>query len=205
MSLNAVLARVATARPRVAANLERPHADERLLAEVVTDLVDADVPRAIAAAFGLSDGVERVVLWGADVLSGTEDLALAAALRRLDPDASRAVLLEAEPDLVVVTDSEVALVDATIGRPGHAAARRARGEPMPAGHAEAVRTTLRDYGALVTTGQVERHFGVARLAATALLIGDELDRTPYGIALAARPATCCSPRAMPSAPGPTLR
>jgi hypothetical protein len=191
--LEAVLDRVATARPRVAADIARPHADEMLLAQVVTDLVDAGLAALLGTALGLSAAVERVVLWGADAMTATEDLALAATLRRLDPAASRATVLEAEPDLVVVTDSDVALVDATVGRPGHAAARLARGEPVPARHTEAVRATLRGHGALVTAGQVERHFAVARLAAVALLLGDEVDRTPYGLALVARPADLLQP------------
>jgi hypothetical protein len=193
MPLDAVVARVTTARPRVAAHLARPHADEMLLAQVVTDLVDIGLAALLGTAFGLSSAVERVVLWGADVMTGTEDLALASALRRLDPEASRAAVLDAEPDLVVVTDSDVALVDATVGRPGHAAARLARGEPVPARHTEAVQASLRGHGALVTTGQVERHFAVARLAAVALLLANEVDRTPYGLALAARPVDLLQP------------
>lgn len=193
MALDDVLNRLAAARPKVAADLSRPHADERLLAEVVTDLVGTGIAPVLGTSLGLSAAVERVVLWGADVLTGAEDISVAAALRRLDPQAGRSVALEAEPDLVVVTDSDVALVDATVGRPGHAAARLARGEPVPAQHADAVRSVLRTHGALVTSGQVERHFAVARLAAVALLLADELGRTPYGIALAARPVDLLQP------------
>jgi hypothetical protein len=185
--------RIATARPRVAADLDRPHADEALLLDVTCDLVAAGLTPLVGTAFGLSPAVERVVLWGQDLVTGAEDLPLAAALRRLDPSAGRAAALEAEPDLVIVTDVEAAVVDATVGRPGHAASRTARGEPIAPGRLDAVRETLRDYGALVTGGQVQRHFAVARLAALALVLGDEAGRTPYAFALGTTAADLLRP------------
>jgi hypothetical protein len=188
MARDDVRSRLATARPRVAADLDRPLADEALLFDVTCDLVDAGLAPMVGTAFGLSPAVERVVLWGQDVLIGAEDLPLAAALRRLDPAAGRAAALEAEPDLVVVTGAEVAVVDSTVGRPGHAASRAARGEPIAPGRLDAVRETLRRYGATVTSGQVQRHFAVARLAAVALVLGEEAGRTPYAFALGTTPA-----------------
>jgi hypothetical protein len=193
MARDDVRNRLATARPRVAADLDRPLADEALLLDVVCDLVDSGLPSLVGAAFGLSPAVERVVLWGQDLLTGAEDLPLAAALRRLDPTAGRAAAVEAEPDLVVVTHSAVAVVDATVGRPGHAASRAARGEPIAPGRLDAVRETLRRFGALVTSGQAERHFAVARLAAVALVLGDEAGRTPYAFALGTTPADLLRP------------
>jgi hypothetical protein len=167
-----VVHRVAAARPRVAAEMDRPHSDERLLAEVVVALPLPDLARA----FGLPDDVERALLWGADVGTGAEDLGLAAALHAVLPGAGRAALLDAEPDLVVVTGSVVAAVDATVGRPGHAVARARRGEPVPG---------LDGVAATLGVDLDPRHAAPARLAAVALALGRALGREPCGIALGA--------------------
>src|SRR5258708_31663724 len=109
-----VLARLATARPRIAGEIARPHAEEALLAGVVTDLRDAAALPALAVAVGADGTYERCLLWGADPATGAEDLTLATALREVAPGAGRAVMLEAEPDLVVVTSSSVGAVDASV-------------------------------------------------------------------------------------------
>lgn len=172
MALDDVVRRVATARPRVAAELSRPHADETLLAAVVTALAPAE----LATALALPGEVERVLLWGGDLATGAEDLALAAALRDVLPRAGRAALLEAEPDLVVVTSAVVAAVDATVGRPGHAVARARRGEPVPG--LDAIAATL-------GMDLDPAYAAPARLAAVALKLGESLGREAHGIALGA--------------------
>lgn len=177
-----LLARLATARPRVASELARPHAEEALLAGVVADLLSA-LP-ALASALGGEGTYERCLLWGADVATGTEDMALAAALHAVAPDAGRAVRLDAEPDLVVVTTETVVAVDAAVGRPGHAAARARRGEPVPAPLLSGVRDTLARYG--IVLDDVATAYAPARLAAVTLALGDTLGREAVTVALAGR-------------------
>lgn len=172
MGLDDVVRRVATARPRVAAELARPHADEALLAAVVTTATPAE----LGTAFALPGRVERLLLWGADLPTGTEDLALAGALRAVLPKAGRAAILEAEPDLVIVTSTAVVAVDATVGRPGHAVARARRGEPVPG---------LDGIAATLGIDLDPAYAAPARLAAVALALGRALDREPHGVALGA--------------------
>ena len=181
-----VLARLASARPRVAAELERPHAEEALLAGVVLDLRAADALDALAPALAAEGTYERCLLWGADPSTGVEDLALAAALHAVAPGAGRAALLEAEPDLVVVTDASVVAVDATVARPGHAAARARRGEPVPPRLLAGVREALAAHGVALTDDDVRAAYAPARLAAVALALGAALGRTPVTVALAGR-------------------
>src|SRR3712207_2896853 len=80
-----VLARIAAARPRVAAELERPHAEEALLSGVVLDLAREGALDALAPAVGARGTFERCLLWGTDPATGTEDLGLAAALHAVAP------------------------------------------------------------------------------------------------------------------------
>jgi hypothetical protein len=182
----AVLDRIAAARPRVAAELERPHAEEALLAGVVLDLAASSALPALARAVGAIGAYERCLLWGADPVTGAEDLRLAGALHAVAPGAGRALLLEAEPDLVVVSNGSVVVVDATVGRPGHAAARAARGEAVPARLLDGVRTALASYGVVLDPDEVLAAYAPARLAAVALALGDALDRTAITVALAGR-------------------
>ena len=181
-----VLSRVASARPRVAAELERPHAEEALLAGVVLDLIESGALSLLATAVGADGTYERSVLWGADPLTSAEDLALAAALHAIAPGAGRAATLDGEPDLVVVTTSAVVVVDATVGRPGHAAARARRGEPVPPRLVVGVRDELARHGVELALDDVTRAFAPARLAAVALHLGEALGREPVTVALAGR-------------------
>jgi hypothetical protein len=181
-----VLARIAAARPRVAAELERPHAEEALLAGVVLDLVGSNALPALALAVGAAGTYERTLLWGADPATGIEDLALAAALHAVAPGAGRAVLLAAEPDLVVVSSAHVVCVDASVGRPGHAAARARRGEPVPGPLLDGVRVALARFGVLLSPDEAAAAYAPARLAAVALTLGAALDRHPMTVALAGR-------------------
>jgi hypothetical protein len=182
----AVLARLAAARPRVAAELDRPHAEEALLAGVVLDLATAHALPALAAAVGSEGTYERMLLWGADPGTGIEDITLAAALHTVAPGAGRAALLEAEPDLVVVSASTVVAVDATVGRPGHAAARARRGEPVPQRLLDGVREALERHGVTLAPEDVAAAYAPARLAAVAYALGEALDRRPITVALAGR-------------------
>lgn len=186
MDRAAVLERLAAARPRVAAELDRPHAEEALLAGVVLDLAAASALPALARAVGALGGYERTLLWGADPVTGAEDLALAAALHAVAPGAGRAALLEAEPDLVVVSYESVVVVDATVARPGHAAARAARGEPVPPRLLDGVRAALASYGVVLDPDETRAAYAPARLAAVALALGDALDRPATTVALAGR-------------------
>lgn len=181
-----VLARLAAARPRVAAELDRPHAEEALLAGVVLDLRDAEALDALVPALGAEGTYERCLLWGADPVTGAEDLALAAALHAVAPGAGRAAVLDAEPDLVVVTDEAVVAVDATVGRPGHAAARAQRGEPVPPRLADGVRAALDACGVVLTADDVTRAYAPARLAAVTLTLARALGLRAVTVALAGR-------------------
>jgi hypothetical protein len=186
MSPADVLERLAVARPRVAAELERPHAEEALLAGVVLDLLEAGALHTLAAATGAEGTYERCLLWGADPETGAEDLALAAALHAVSRGAGRAVLLEAEPDLVVVTSEAVVSLDATVGRPGHAAARARRGEPVAPRLVSGVRDALARHGVVLDEAEVLRAYAPARLAAVTLHLGNALARHAVTIALAGR-------------------
>lgn len=178
------LERIAAARPRVAAELERPHAEEALLAGVVLDLAGA--LDALAVAVGAEGTFETALLWGADPVTGIEDLRLASALREVAPGAGRAALLEAEPDLVVVTDEAVVAVDATVGRPGHAAARASRGEDVPPRLLDGVRDALERHGITLDPERLRRAYAPARLAAVTLTLADALERRAVTVALAGR-------------------
>jgi hypothetical protein len=181
-----VLARIAATRPRVAAELERPHAEEALLAGVVLDLAGAGALDALAAAVGADGGDVRCLLWGADPATGVEDLALAAALHEVAPGAGRAAMLDAEPDLVVVTSECVAAIDAAVGRPGHAAARARRGEPVAPQLLDGVTAALERHGLRLAHEEVASAYAPARLAAVALTLGAALGRRPMTVALAGR-------------------
>ncbi len=182
----AVLARLAAARPRVAAELDRPHAEEALLAGVVLDLAAARALPALALAVGAEGTYERTVLWGADAETGAEYLPLAGALHAVAPGTGRAALLEAEPDLVVVTARSVVAVDATVGRPGHAAARARRGEPVPPRLLAGLGEALERHGIRLGPSEVAAAYAPARLAAVALELGEALDRRAVTVALAGR-------------------
>lgn len=190
-----LLARLETARPRVAAELERPHAEEALLAGVVTDLVKAGALDVLALAVQAEGTYERCVLWGADPETGTEDLALATALRSVAPGAGRAATLEAEPDLLVVTSEAVVAVDATVGRPGHAAARARRGEPVPPRLLHGVQRELERHGVRLAPEDVLRSYAAARLAAVTLSLGHALARRAVTVALAGRAVDLLRPEA----------
>lgn len=173
MDLEQIRTRLVTARPQVAAELSRPHAEEALLAGVVTDL--AGRLDLLGEALGVPGEVERALLWGADATTGAEDLRLAAAVRAAGTGT------DAEPDLVLLSSTAVAVVDAAIDRPGHAAARAARGEPVPDVRlAEA----LARHGVVVDG--LRESFAPARLAAVALGLAAETDRQPFALALAGR-------------------
>ena len=180
------LERIAAARPRVAAELERPHAEETLLAGVVLDLADAGALDALAVAVGAAGTFETALLWGADPRTGVEDLRLAAALHDVAPGAGRAALLDAEPDLVVLTDENVVAVDATVGRPGHAAARATRGEPVPPRLLDGVRLALGRHGIHLDPERLRQAYAPARLAAVTLTLADALERRAVTVALAGR-------------------
>jgi hypothetical protein len=181
-----VIARLATARPHVASELQRPHAEEALLAGVVLDLLSADALAALSVAFGAGGDFERALLWGADAATGAEDLALASALRVVAPGAGRAAMLAAEPDLVVVTSSDVVAVDVSVGRPGHAAARARRGEPVPERLLLGVRDVLDSHGLALSDDEVRAAYAPARLAAVTLTLAAALDRAAITVALAGR-------------------
>jgi hypothetical protein len=180
------LERIAAARPRVAAELERPHAEEALLAGVVLDLAAGGALDALGPAVGAEGSFEAALLWGADPLTGVEDLRLAAALREVAPGAGRAVLLDAEPDLVVVSAETVVAVDATVGRPGHAAARAARGEDVPPRLLAGVSDALERHGIALPPDLLRRAYAPARLAAVTLTLADALERRAVTVALARR-------------------
>lgn len=184
--MDPVLERIAAVRPRVAAELERPHAEEALLAGVVLDLVAAGAVDALTAAFGAAGTYESALLWGADPATGVEDLRLASALHAVAPGAGRAALLEAEPDVVVVTSEVVVAVDATVGRPGHAAARAARGEAVPPRLLEGVRVALASHGIHLDAERLRTAYAPARLAAVTLALADSLRRRAVTVALAGR-------------------
>lgn len=192
-ALAAVLDRLATARPRVAAEAGKPHAEERLLAEVVADLAGEQALARLSGALDVPGDFERSVLWGADPLTGLDDMALAGALRDALPGLGRAALLDAEPDLVVVTDAAVCVVDATIGRPGHAAARARRGEPVPPPVVDAVAAALSDHGIGLSREDTTRHLAAARLTAVALGLAARLDREAIAVALGAPTADLLHP------------
>lgn len=180
------LERIAAARPRVAAELERPHAEEALLAGVVLDLAAAGALDALAGAVGAAGAFEAALLWGADPVTGVEDLRLAAALHEVAPGAGRAVLLEAEPDLVVLSEETVVAVDATLGRPGHAAARARRGEDVPQRLLAGVGDALRRHGIALDDERLRRAYAPARLAAVALSLAEATQRRAVTVALAGR-------------------
>ncbi len=184
--MEAILARLAAARPRVASELARPHAEEALLAGVVGDLLASGALDALGPAIGAGGTYERCVLWGADPASGIDDLTLAAALHAVSGGGGRAATLDAEPDLVVVTSETVVAVDATIGRPGHAAARARRGEPVAEALLDGVRTVLLQHGVGLGPDEVAVAYAPARLAAVALELGAALDRPAVTVALAGR-------------------
>jgi hypothetical protein len=179
-----VLARIAAVRPRVAAELERPHAEEALLAGVVLDLADA--LDALVPALGVDGTFEQALLWGHDPVTGAEDLGLAKALNAVAPGAGRAVLLETEPDLVVVTSTTVVAVDASVGRPGHAAQRARRGEAVPERLLDGVRIALARHDVRLDADALVASYAPARLAAVALTLGATLRRDAVTIALAGR-------------------
>jgi hypothetical protein len=191
--------RLLSARPRIAAEIVRPHAEEALVAGVVGDLLEADALTLLGEALGAHGHVERVVLWGADIQRDTEDMSLAGSLREVFPDAGRASVLEAEPDLVVITEREVVAVDATVGRPGHAAARALRGEPVPQARLDDVRRALEAHGFTMAESAVPRHYAAARLAAITLSLAQRVGRAPVGIALAGPNADLLHPSRDPLA------
>jgi hypothetical protein len=193
VGLDDVHARLRRVRPHVAAELDRPHAEEHLLASVVLDLVEADSVDALADALGLQGTVQSLLLWGADPVTGTEDLTLASAVRRLAPRSRGAALADVEPDLVVVTDACVAAVDASVGRPGHLAARAARGEPVPGERITAVSDALVEAGFTASRDQVTSSFAAASLGALSLLLGSSLSRRSHAIALGAPSADLLNP------------
>ena len=185
MPVEPLLARLAASRPRVAAEAARPHAEERLLLEVLAGLADTGGLGALGSALQLLGAVEDVVLWGGNVESGAEDLPLAAALREVAPGAGRAVVLEGEPDLVVVTSECVAVVDATVGRPGHAAARAGRGEPVGPAVLDGTAAVLARHGVALSGPDLARHIAAARAAAVALTLAEVAERAAVVIALGA--------------------
>lgn len=180
------LERITAARPRVAAELGRPHAEEALLAGVVLDLAAHDALDALAVAVGAEGAFETALLWGSDPRTGVEDLRLAAALHDVAPGAGRAAVLEAEPDLVVVTAETVVSVDATVGRPGHAAARASRGEDVPPRLLHGVRDALERHGIALDPDALRRAYAPARLAAVTLALATALGRRAVTVALAGR-------------------
>ncbi len=199
MEYDDLAARLATSRPRVAEELARPHAEESLLAHVVEDLAEVGAERSLAVALGLTGAVEQVLLWGGDYNSGAEDLGLAGALRSVAPGAGRAALLEAEPDLVVRTELEIALVDATVSRPGHAAARAERGEEIPGARLAEISALLSEHGFDMGPDDVAEHYAAARLASVAVVLGQQLGLRPVAVALGAGAGDLLKPERDPLA------
>ncbi len=173
-----MLSRLRESRPRVAGELARPHAEEALLAGLVTDLGDHGRNDLWTAALGVKGDVESVLLWGADPATGVEHPALADALSAVASGAGRAVVLEAEPDLVVVTSEDVALVDVAIARPGHAAARARRGEPVPTARLTDLSRALAQHGVALEPESLIADYATARLTAVGLQLGQRLSRRP---------------------------
>lgn len=129
--MDSLLDRLTAVRPQLLDALARPHAEEALLADVVAAAeVAADGIGGLGHALGVGRAVERVTLWGVDIATGAEDDALAAAIAEVSPGAGTAVRREAEPDLIVTTAAAIAVVSVAVDRPGHAAARALRGEPI---------------------------------------------------------------------------
>ena len=173
--MDSLLSDLLAARPRVVAELARPHSEEALLRDVVAA---GGIP-ALGEALGHGN-VERTVLWGHDLATLAPDPDVDAALAQVHPGAGRAVRLEAEPDLVVVTDRRVTCFDVSFGRPGHAAARAARGEPVPAARLQELAGAL---GGRLDERAVAASYAVARAAAVALALGCRLDRPPALLAV----------------------
>jgi hypothetical protein len=194
VGLDDVFARVQRVRPHVAAELARPHAEEALLAGVVVDLADAGALDALAASLALEGVVQTVLLWGADPVTGAEDLTLASTVRRVAPGVRGAALGDVEPDLVVITDLAVGAVDASVGRPGHLAARASRGEPVPGARVAALSDQLTQHGVTATVEQVAEGIAAASLAAVALALGATLGRRAHAIALGAPSADLLNPQ-----------
>ncbi|MDQ1701927.1 MAG: hypothetical protein QOF57_1179 [Frankiaceae bacterium] len=166
--MDTLLDRLTAARPHLADALSRPHAEEALLADVVASLeASPDGLSSLAHALGVGRSVERVTLWGVDLATGADDPALLAAATSVHPGAGRAVLREAEPDLLIVTADAVATVSVAVDRPGHAAARALRGEPIPSSRLAALSQAL---GGALDPDEVAAVYPAARTVAVGLAV-----------------------------------
>ena len=169
--MDSLLDRLTAVRPDLIDALSRPHAEEALLADVVASLETVDGGLAsLAHALGVGRAVERVCLWGIDVATGAADPLLAAAVSTVHPSAGAAVLREAVPDLLIVTADAVASVSVAVDRPGHAAARALRGEPIPSTRLAELSVAL---GGTLDPAEVSAVYPAARTVAVGLALADE--------------------------------
>ncbi len=168
--METLLDRLTTARPQLADVLSRPHAEEALLADVVASLESApDGLASLGHALGIGRSVERVTLWGVDLATGADDPLLLAAATSVHPGAGLAVLREAEPDLLICTADAVATVSVAVDRPGHAAARALRGEPIPNSRLVDLSNAL---GGALEPAEVAVVYPAARTVAVGLAVAD---------------------------------
>ena len=168
--VDSLLDRLTAVRPQLADVLSRPHAEEALLADVIAALeASADGLSLLAHALGVGRAVERVTLWGVDVATGAADPLLAAAVASVHPGAGAAVLHEAEPDLLIVTADAVASISVAVDRPGHAAARALRGEPIPSSRLADLSEAL---GGAMDPADIGAVYPAARCVAVGLAVAD---------------------------------
>jgi hypothetical protein len=168
--VDSLLDRLTAVRPDLADALSRPHAEEALLADVVASLESAaDGLASLAHALGVGRAVQRVCLWGVDVATGVADPLLAAAVATVHPTAGAAVLREAGPDLLIVTADAVASISVAVDRPGHAAARALRGEPIPPSRLVELSEAL---GGALDPSEVSAVYPAARTVAVGLAVAE---------------------------------
>ena len=168
--MDTLLDRLTAVRPHLADVLSRPHAEEALLADVIASLeASPDGLASLAHALGVGRAVERVVLWGVDLATGADDPVLQAATAAVHPGAGLAVLREAEPDLLIVTADAVATVSVAVDRPGHAASRALRGEPIPSSRLADLSEAL---GGALDPEDIAAVYPAARTVAVGLTVAD---------------------------------
>ena len=168
--MDSLLDRLTAVRPDLVDVLRRPHAEEGLLADVVATLeLAAGGLASLAHALGVGRSVERVCLWGIDLATGRADPLLAAAVTSVHPGAGAAVLRDAEPDLLIVTADAVAAVSVAVDRPGHAAARALRGEPIPSSRLAELSEAL---GGALDPAEVSAVYPAARTVALGLALAE---------------------------------
>jgi hypothetical protein len=168
--VDTLLERLLANRPGLDDVLSRPHAEEALLADVVASLESApDGLGRLGHALGVGRAIERVSLWGVDLATGQDDEVLSAAVSAVHPGAGPAVRREAEPDLLIVTPDAVATISVAVDRPGHAAARALRGEPIPSARLADLSSAL---GGALDAEEVAAVYPAARTIAVAMQVAD---------------------------------